>query len=167
MPSTDMKLICSDYGFIISKILWITLLSFLILAGKYEMMSINYYEQYNVTKKDLVEISTNDFLIILCFSINFIFLMISQLWKYINIYYYYASGIAQILSDVLNALIIIYSYSLYNYMILLIAFGIFILYLIHNSVQILFTCQKKKLEPFTIYDREQVMRVYPLAEDLV
>ena len=52
----------------------------------------------------------------------------------INIYYYYASGIAQILSDVLNALIIIYSYSLYNYMILLIAFGIFILYLMYFSV---------------------------------
>lgn len=161
-----MKLICSDYGFIISKILWIFLL-FMFLATKYEMMSVNYYEQHNLTNPNLVERSTKDFLIILCFSINFILLMISQLWKYINIYYYYASGVVQIFSDLLNAFMILYNFSLYNYIVLLVGFSIFILYIISNSVQILSTCQKKKLEPFAIFDKEQDMRVYSLSEDLV
>ena len=163
--SMDVKMICADYGFIISKTIWISLLTFLFLAVKYEPMFPEYYQLHNITNEELMTQTINDFLIILCYAVFAISITIAQMWKYVNIYYFYASSIANIISDTFNSIVMLYIVAQFdNNIALIIALVIFTAYIICNCVQMAFVCGKKKLDRFLVPEREQVIKVYPLRE---
>ena len=148
MVACDKILICFDNCFVMSKICYYLVFALFYILIKGDHTQEDYYHNHNITITDLIEQNTNEFVITISLLVSIVTLTIAQLWKDMNIFYYYVANSCMLISDVFNILVLLYFYTKYETSPIIMILLLHIVFVCYNFVFILTLCNVKGIKNF-------------------